>query len=217
MSRKFLFVGVIGGLGVAMVLAVFFSGAATAQMMQHQQMQHSPGMKHSMFKAIGISMVQDVSVTGVATTDDDTISVSLAYNGTGSAPSVTVIAVTNHEHIMNMIGSSSSMGGMMMGSNMMGMNSMGTMAGHGMTGNQNTPGWQHPDMPSWNSTQWQNWHSQMTAQINSQPWQMQSQSGSTVLEGGWQSGENAVTVVLSGDTSAYRAPDIHVTVFPHLT
>jgi hypothetical protein len=216
---------------MAMVLAFLVSGAATAQMMQHDQMQHNSGMKHTIFKAGGMSMVQDVGVSGLAITGDNEISVSLAYNGTGSAPSVTVVAMTNHEHMMSMMmgdsssmgsmGGSSSMGGMMMGSGgMMGgsaMGSMGTMSGHNMMSTGSMPGWQHPDMPRWNATQWQHWHSQMTHQMNAQSWQMQSQSGGAVLESGWQSAENTVTIVLDGDTSAYGASDIFAVVFPHLT
>jgi hypothetical protein len=251
MSRKFLLAGIVGGLGMAMVLAFLVSGAATAQMMQHDQMQHNSGMKHTMFKAGGMSMVQDVSVSGLAITGDNEISVSLAYNGTGNAPSVTVVAMTNHEHMMSMMmgdsssmgsmggsssmggmmmgdsssmgsmGGSSSMGGMMMGSGgMMGgsaMGSMGTMSGHSMMSTGSVPGWQHPDMPRWNATQWQHWHSQMTSHMNAQSWQMQSQSGGAVLESGWQSAENTVTIVLDGDTSAYGASDIFAVVFPHLT
>jgi hypothetical protein len=165
-----------------------------------------------MFKASGKSMVQDVIVTGLATTGDNEISVSLAYNGTGDAPSVTIIALTNHGQLMGMMmGGSGSMGGMMMGPDMMGMNGMGMMSSGSM------PGWQHPDMQRWNATQWQHWHSQMTHQMNAQSWQMQSQSGSAVLESGWQSEANTVTIVLDGDTSVNGASDIFAVVFPHLT
>jgi hypothetical protein len=213
MSNRLFFAGIIGGLGVALVLAVLFSGAATAQMIQHQQMQqHSThqGMKHSMFKANGLSLVQNVTITGLAITGENEVTVNLAYSGTGSAPSVTLIAVTNHEQMMAMMmGGSSmgSMGGMMMGPTMMG--SMDMMSG-------SMPGWQHPDMPNWNATQWQQWHSQMSV-LHPQPAQPQSQSGSAVVESGWLDGGSTATVLLDGDTSAYSASDIFVTAFPHLT
>lgn len=75
MSNKLLFAGIIGGLAVALVSAVLFSGAATAQMIQHHSMQHGfpthQGMKESMFKANGLSMVQDVRISGIAITGNN--------------------------------------------------------------------------------------------------------------------------------------------------
>lgn len=44
----------------------------------------------------------------------------------------------------------------------------------------------------------------------------QSQTGSTIVNSGWQTG-NTIDVVLNGNGSAYDASDIHVMVFPHLT
>jgi hypothetical protein len=44
---------------------------------------------------------------------------------------------------------------------------------------------------------------------------MQSQTGSTVLEGGWTSGI-VVKVRPDGDASVFNAQDIHVMVFPHI-
>jgi hypothetical protein len=44
----------------------------------------------------------------------------------------------------------------------------------------------------------------------------QSQSGSTIVNGGWQSG-STINILLAGDGSAYDAADLCVMVFPHLT
>ena len=45
---------------------------------------------------------------------------------------------------------------------------------------------------------------------------MQTQSGSDLVEGGWESGED-VQITLDGDESVYEASDVHVMVFPHIT
>lgn len=198
------------GVGIAVALVSLFSAVTVqGQMMQHQEIppqgvSHQGIMKHIMFSANVMSMVSDVRITGVAITEDNDISVSLTYNGSGSAPSVTVIALTNP---MQMMGGSSmgSMGGMMMGSNMMG---------------SSTPMWNHPDVPTWNATQWQHWHSQMTTQLGGsygQSASLQSQSGSALLESEWASESNPGSIRIDGNTSPYEASDIHVVVFPHLT
>jgi hypothetical protein len=233
-NKTFLF-GIIGGIAVAVALASLFSmGAVTAQMTSmpshdqyHQQTmqqgQHQ-GVKHSMFSASGMSMVQDVRIAGVSITGDNEVTANMIYTGNTTSPGVTVVAMTNHKGMMDMMGGAS-MGGMSgtMGSSMMGsshsMGSMGTMAGHSMIGGS-MPGWHHPDMPAWNATQWNQWHSQMTAQMGGafgQSAQMQPQSGTTMVESGWQSGGTTVNIILDGDASAYGASDIYVMVFPHLT
>lgn len=176
-SRLFVF-GVIGGLVAALGLAGLFSTLSTqssAQMMQHQgtMTQQSPvsnTMYQNMFSAHGMSMVQDVQISGVTITGDNEVSVALNYVGNGTTPSVTLVAMTNHGSMMAMIG-----GG-----------SMGGMTGSGMmVGNSSFTG--------------------------------QSQTGSSVIDGGWQSG-STVTMKLDGvGVSAYNAADLHICVFPHLT
>jgi hypothetical protein len=83
-----------------------------------------------------------------------------------------------------------------------------------------------------NSTQWaqmQAWHNQMMTQGSTGPgttwmngtsttWsgqltEFQSQTGSSVLDGGWTSGAT-VTVKLEGDGSAYDGSGVRVMVFP---
>jgi hypothetical protein len=121
-----------------------------------------------MFSAHGMSMVQDVRISGVAITGDNEVSINLNYVGNGTTPSVTLVAMTNHASMMAMMGGN--MGGMM-GSGMMMDNSSSTA---------------------------------------------QSQTGSSVMDGGWQSG-STVTMKLDGvGVSAYNAQDLHMCVFPHL-
>jgi plastocyanin len=110
----------------------------------------------------------------------------LTYTGNGTSPSVTVVAITNHEAMRNMMmggGGGEQMGGGMMGGGMMGadgnMMMNGTQSGMMMT----------------------------TAR---------SQTGSAVVNSGWQSG-TTISVMLDGEGSAHDASDIHVMVFPHLT
>lgn len=135
MTSKAVLFGIIGGVALAVALASLFStGAATAQMMsmpnqqmtQHQQMQ-SPyqGMKQSMFSASGMSMIQDVRITGVSITGDNEITVSMTYGGNGTSPSVTVVGMTNHRGMMDMM-VGGGMGGMV-NPGMTSMNSMGAM------------------------------------------------------------------------------------------
>ena len=105
MVSKTLSIGmVIGTVVTALVIATLFSNeTATAQVMQHQQqIQHQPtsghqqqGMHHSMFKANGMSMVQDVRISGVSITGDNTVSINLTYAGNGTSPSITIFAMTN--------------------------------------------------------------------------------------------------------------------------
>lgn len=134
-SKVFLF-GIIGSIAVAVAVASIFSmGAATAQMtsmsnqqmMQHQQMQQGQHqeMKHGMFSASGMSMVQNVRITGVSITDDNEVVVNLMYSGNSTSPDVTVVAMTNHNGMMEMMSSGGMSGRMSSGT--MDMNSMGTM------------------------------------------------------------------------------------------
>ena len=43
-----------------------------------------------------------------------------------------------------------------------------------------------------------------------------SQTGSAVVNSGWQSG-SSINIMLEGEGLAHDASDIHVMVFPHLT
>ena len=72
-----------------------------------------------MFKANGMSMVQDVRISGVSITGDNTVSINLTYTGNGTSPSITIVAMTNHMEMMNMM-----MGGGQMD---MGMMNLGMM------------------------------------------------------------------------------------------
>lgn len=214
MTSKLFVFGVIGGLVAALGLAGVFSALSTqssAQMIQHgtmMGMQSTQGssMHHTMFSASGMSMVQDVKISGVAMTGDNEITVNLVYQGTGNAPGVTVVAMTNHEAMMSMM-----MGGSMMGNT-------GMMAGNSMMGSSMPMMWSDPGMSTWNATQWRNWHSHMTAQEGwSTTQDIQFQGGSSVMSDGWQSG-STVAVKLNGDAvSAYNSADFHVCVFPHLS
>jgi hypothetical protein len=247
-----LFVGLAGGLVVAVGLALLFSAVSTqstAQMMGHQGMTSGtmgPGMmatqstdtpwqwnQRSTFNANGMSTADSVQITGVSVTGDDEVTVNLRYDGPGTSPAVTVIAISNP------IAMQGSMG---MGSGMMGMEGMGMMHGsQSMMGGswsaapvwQNNTQWQqwHDQMAQWNSqmaqwhgqlnsTQWeqmQAWHDQMMAQgmttVQGQLAASQSQTGSSVLDAGWTSGAT-VTVRLEGTGSAYDGNGVHVMVFP---
>ena len=118
MFSNLLLIGIIGGIGLAAVaLGPFFSAdIATAQMMQPPQQAaglHHPGMNHTMFSVNGMSMVQDVILSGVNITGDNQLSVNLIYSGNASSPSVTVVAMTNHMAMMNMMMDGSGYSGMM--------------------------------------------------------------------------------------------------------
>ena len=64
-------------------------------------------------------MVQDIILSGVNITGDNQLSVNLIYSGNASSPSVTVVAMTNHMAMMNMMMDGSGYSGMMMNPNMM--------------------------------------------------------------------------------------------------
>jgi hypothetical protein len=208
MVNKTLSIGMVIGTIVTatLVIATLFSNeTATAQVMQHQQqMQHQPtsghqqqGMHHSMFNANGMSMVQDVRISGVSITGDNTVSINLTHAGNGTSPSITIIAMTNHMETMNMM-----MGG---GHMDMGMMNQGMMDIGGMNNTGGMMGGGHMDMGMMGNTT-----SDMMMPIAG------SQTGSAVVNSGWHSG-SSISILLEGDGSAHEASDIHVMVFPHLT
>ena len=178
MANQVLLLGIAGGFAAALVMALFISAAtsqSSAQMMNHQGMTMvdstniSPFSMHgTKFSATGMSMISDVKVTGVTITGNGSLAVNLRYVGTGSAPALTVIAMTNHMSMMSMMQSSGMQGGMSgMGSG------MGMM--HGGQGNMMRPmiggaggsaAWQ-------DSEQWEQWHTNMAqwhGQLNSTQW-----------------------------------------------
>ncbi len=186
---------------VAIVLMTLFSnGIATAQMMMsHQQMQRSTpnqGMGYSsIFNSMGMSMVPDVRITGISIVKDNELAVNLTYTGNGSAPSITVVAMTNHMAMMNMMMGmggfiGNNMSSVMIHSSMLGMANMGMMMGSNSSG-----------------IMMDGTHSGMA---------MNSQIGSTVIENGWQPGR-AINIKLEGNGSAFEASDLCVMVFPHIT
>jgi hypothetical protein len=202
MSLKLHGTGIVGSLVVvAVVLMPSFSAAtATAQMMMpQQQMQRStphPGMGYNMFNAMGMSMVPDVRITGISIAKYNELSVNLTYIGNGSAPSITVAAMTNHMAMMNMMmigGFSGNMSSMMVGSNMMMEPDMGAMMGSNRSG--------------MTMTMMDEIHSGMA---------MNSQTGTTVIENGWQPGRT-ISIKLEENGSAFEASDLCVMVFPHIT
>lgn len=180
--NKIFLVGVIGGLTVAMSLAIVFAMAtqSTAQMMGHQGMmeQNSQGTTMVPFNVNGMSTVNNVQITGVSATGSNEVTVNLRYGGSGTGPAVTVVAVINSMALMQ------------------GSATMGSM---GMTHSQNRmmmqPGGQSMMMggssgaiPAWqNNTQWQQWHTQMAqwhGQINSTQWaQMQAWHSQMMAKG----------------------------------
>ena len=194
-SKLLLSIGKIGSVSLAaLVVAALFSTAetATAQMM----MQQHRGMSHSMFDVMGMSMVQDVKISGVSITGNNTVSVNLTYTGNGTSPGVTIVAMTNHmTMMMNMMMGGGMMGGMMRGPEMMNMPGM-------MMNNSEFPGMMRgPEM--------MNMPGMMMNMAG-------SQTGSATVNSGWESG-SSTTVMLEGDGSVHDASDICVIVFPHLT
>ncbi len=129
-GKLLLSTGKIGSIALAaLVLTALFSTTetATAQMMMQQH-----EMNHSMFNVMGMSMVQDVRISGVSITGDNTVSVNLTYTGNGTSPGVTIVAMTNHMAMMMGSGGMMSGGGfpgMMMGPGMMNPQMMMGMAG----------------------------------------------------------------------------------------
>jgi hypothetical protein len=88
-------------------------------------------MKQGIFSASGMSMVQDVKITGVSIIGDKEIVVNLNYSGNGTSPDVTVVAMTNHMGMMAGMENRWSNG--MMSYGMMNTSAMGMydMPGHG--------------------------------------------------------------------------------------
>ena len=175
----------------------------------------------SMFNANGMRLAENVQITGISVNDNDIITVTLNYGGSGEAPAVTVVAMTSPTALM--------MGMMQGGQPGMLMQPMMDSSWHSSVGWQNDTEWQrwHTQMAQWhgqlNSSQWsqlQGWHNKMMAQdvIGSATWPSQfpvsqSQIGSSVLRTGWSS-DTAITIKLEGDASAYEGTGIHVMVFP---
>ncbi len=137
------------------------------------------------FSATAGSIVDNVSVTGVAVTGDDEVTVSLRYTGTDDPDGVVVIASTNPTMLMSRMHSGNS--GMMGMSGMMGgMQGMGGMMGGNMMGSG--AAYQAAANPMWyNNTDWQAWHEQMAqwhGQLDASQWQqMQELHNQLVAQG----------------------------------
>lgn len=187
---------------VAIVLMTLFSnGIATAQMMtSQQQMQRSTsnqGMGYSIiFNSMGMSMVPDVRITGISIVKDNELAVNLTYTGDASAPSITVVAMTNHMAMMNMMMGMGGFSGNNMSSVMIHSSTLGMANMRMMMGGSNSSG-----------IMMDGTHSGIA---------MNSQIGSTVIENGWQP-VRAINIKLEGNGSAFEASDLCVMVFPHIT
>lgn len=231
-NRQLLLTGMAAGVGAVLVFAALFStlqDAASAQMMQHQGMgAMGPGMMTSggatqyngIFSSTGSSIVNNVKVTGVSVTGASEVSISLRYTGTGSAPSVVIVANTNPTAMMSMMHGSTASGGLAgMGGMMHGYNGYG-------------PSMMYGSQPYLNNTQWQQLQSQMYGygmspsmmygyngfagpswwNSTSIPYSAVMQIGSTAVDAGWKSG--TFKVKLQGDGSAYDSEHIMAMVFP---
>lgn len=233
MAKKIFLIGIIAGLAAALGLAGAFSilstqQGATAQMMGGNQgmmgmMDGNQGMmmgqgipgapwqwnQKSGFSASGISNVDGVQITGISITGNNEVTVNLGYNGTGTAPRVTLVAITNPMVMMGRMHGAMGMpmmmgggyGGMMMGPGMM----SGGFPGMMMMWNGSLPT---------NSTQWQQMqqlHNQMMGQFTDA---FQSQTGSNILNQGWNASNTTVKVRLDGNVSAFDSSGIQVMVFP---
>ncbi|AIF85555.1 PLP-dependent enzyme, histidinol-phosphate/aromatic aminotransferase or cobyric acid decarboxylase [Candidatus Nitrososphaera evergladensis SR1] len=214
------------------------------QQHEHQQQQQQQAhasqntLSHSMIKAEGVSMVENVKISGILITGEKEVSVSLVYSGnvtnattsSSSTPSVTVVAFTNHENMKRTMMGMDMMGGDGRGAEMSRDDSMGSMSagggsghGGGMAGgsgmgqhgmSQGTMTMMRGSSSSNNNTQ-SSMNMTMMNHENTTTAMQRSQTGSTFVEGGWKSGV-AVKVKLDGDSSAFEAQDIHVMVFPHI-
>lgn len=245
MVSQLLLLGIAGGFAAALMMAIVVSSVApqgSAQMMNHQGMMAQPastpqnGGPHSMFSASGMSLVNNVEITGVSITGNDSLEVDLRYRGSGSSPAVTVVAITNQMSLQGGMGGMSSGMGMMHDGNSGMMSMMGSSMSNptSFTDNKQWEQW-HAQMARWhsslNSTQWteiQAMHDAMMSQGMAGPpdwWNgtqtmpplthnaSQSQTGSSVLESGWTS-SSSLTVRLEGSGSGYTSRDLHVMVFP---
>jgi hypothetical protein len=202
---------------VALLLSIQTAAAQTTMMQEPQQTQQHASynlMNYSMFNVMGMSMVEDVDITGVSITGNNQVSVNLVYTGNGtSSPSVTVVAMTNHMPMMMM----------MMNNMMIGGGSIGNMSRGIMTMSPGMMGMSSSMMPPTDMMSSNDAMGMIGSTVSGTQSRMitmmmmpQSQSGSTVINGGWQSG-NTVNVPLVGNGSAYDAADLCVMVFPHLT
>jgi hypothetical protein len=194
MSNQMLFIGMAGGLALAVGLGILLStvlSQSTAQMMGGQGMNSGamgPGMmttqstitpwhwsQRSQFSGNGISTVEDVQITGISITGENEITVNLRYDGSETTPSVTVIAITNPMGLMQGFGAGN-----------MGM--MGMMQGgqSGIIQPMFANGWGVPS--SWqNNTAWQEWHSQMAqwhGRLNSTQWAQMQEWHNQMTNGG---------------------------------
>ena len=253
MANQLLLLGIAGGFAAALAMAMVISAGtsqSSAQMMNHQGgMMERPASissvssQNTIFSASGMSMINNVKVTGVVISGDNSVEVSLNYTGTGSAPPVTVIAMTNHMHMMQSTGMAGGMSGMDGGMGMMHGSQgsfmqpmMGSSAGGSALwqDNQQWEQW-HTDMARWhsqlNSTQWsgiQALHNQMMAQgamgpgnswgndTSSMPWGQHNQPQMQTGSSTLERGwtSSSLIVRLEGAGSAYDSKDIHVMVFP---
>ncbi|MEW5841604.1 hypothetical protein [Nitrososphaera sp.] len=193
--QRLFFAGAIAGLAFILAFAALFSALAqtnpaSAQTMQHQGMANQGSMAQGiagqqqeqqpyskMFSSTGSSAARGVQVTGVSVTGDSEVTVSLRYTGTGRSPGITIMANTNPMAMMGMMhGPTMSSSGMMMGGSG-GMGGGGMMMG-GSGGMTAAAG--NTSYPMWNSTQWQQWHTQMARQL--------AQAGNTTTQ--WQDWHN---------------------------
>jgi hypothetical protein len=222
MTSKLLSLGMTGVIAVAALalVSLLLSQTTAAQMMMMQEQmtqngspqQHEPN--HNMFNVMGMSMVRDVRVTGVSITGNNTISVTLTHTGNATSPSVTIVAMTNHMAMMNMMmgaGNDGDYGGYHGGGMTM---EPGMMTAPNMTMTMNNSGFpgmmMNPDIMMGSGIMMGNMDSETMVAMAG------SHTGSTVVNSGWRSG-NSTSITLEGDTSARDASDICVMVFPHLT
>lgn len=141
----------------------------------------------SMLATNSMSMVDGVRITGLNIVDNDEISVNLNYTGTGNAPRVTLVAMTaSTTGMMNMMMSQHH--GQMMNMN----NNMDMMAMNTGQGNSSN-----------------NMQSSMMSMHNG------VQSGSNVLDSGWES-PSTLTLKLEGNSavSEDEIGHIMVMIFP---
>ncbi|MGI0016470.1 MAG: hypothetical protein ACREBU_23870 [Nitrososphaera sp.] len=174
------------------------SGMQAGQMMSDGSMHSMDAMMSGMstFSTFGMSMVEGVQITGASIASDHEISVNLRYTGNGSSPRVTIVSMA-HADAMNMMNSMMSMSmvphrevmaaddnNMMMNSAMMQSNAQ-NMAMH--DGGDAT---------------------------SMMPMHMNMQSGSNMLNSGWDSPSTVKIKFASDGTSSYDMSQIMVMVFP---
>lgn len=170
-------------------------GMSTSQMQNNQSDMQSDGtdMGSSMmngmsfFSGEGVSMVDNVKVIGVSISGGNEISVSLRYSGNGTAPGVTVAAITQ------------SMENMMMPMSMMESDNSGNMMSNGMMQG-------HGSVAA----------SDENSSLGSMPQKMGEaiHSGSNILNSGWNS-PSTIIVKIQGNTTS-DDDHVMVMVFPYL-